>query len=407
MTPERIHYLDWLKVLIVYGIIVFHVALVFSFGSWLVNNPDRSVALSAFAGFCFPWGIPAMFLIAGADAWFGLRSHGIGHFVKGRIERLLIPLAGGLAVLGPLQRYVTSHNPPPPIDQLGGFYVSFFSSFDRGLHLEWIPTYWMHLWFLAYLFVISIVCAPLLTWLHRAQGHRFSEAVALIANRNGGTYLLAAPLLITQAVLRPLFPAYQDWADVATYTVAFLAGAVLFSSRGFEPAIRRDIRWFLVTGTLAIAGVGLILLFSPGHLPPSRSAPIAVSILYALLWALDIWSWLLAVLYLGIRWFAFSNRFLVYARESVLPVYVIHHPVVVTIASFVVAMGAGVWPKFALLVVATFGLTLGLYDVAVRRSNITRFLFGMKPATRRAGRATGSEVDKSTHAVLRASTSGR
>ena len=32
MTTQRIHYLDWLKVLIVYGIVVFHVALVFSFG---------------------------------------------------------------------------------------------------------------------------------------------------------------------------------------------------------------------------------------------------------------------------------------------------------------------------------------------------------------------------------------
>jgi glucan biosynthesis protein C len=75
LSQERIHYLDWLKVLIVYGIVVFHVALVFALGTWLVSNHQRSIVLSAFAGFCFPWGIPAMFLIAGADAWFGLHSH--------------------------------------------------------------------------------------------------------------------------------------------------------------------------------------------------------------------------------------------------------------------------------------------------------------------------------------------
>ena len=67
MSGERVHHLDWLKVLIVYGIVVFHVSLVFTYGSWLVNYPERSLALSAFAAFCFPWGIPAMFLIAASN----------------------------------------------------------------------------------------------------------------------------------------------------------------------------------------------------------------------------------------------------------------------------------------------------------------------------------------------------
>lgn len=55
MKHERIHYLDWLKVLIVYGILLFHVSLVFTTVTWLVSNHDRSRVLSAFAGFCFPW----------------------------------------------------------------------------------------------------------------------------------------------------------------------------------------------------------------------------------------------------------------------------------------------------------------------------------------------------------------
>lgn len=380
MSTARIHYLDWLKVLIVYGIVGFHVALVFAFGSWLVNNPERSVVLSAFAGFCFPWGIPAMFLIAGADAWFGIRSRGLAHFVRGRVTRLLVPFVAALVVLGPLQRYVTSQNPPPPIDRLGDFYVAFFNNFTEGVHVEWILTYWMHLWFLAYLFFISVACAPLLAWLRAPGGHLFSAAVARIANRRGGIYLVGAPLIVSQLAVRPLFPAYQDWADVATYTTVFLAGAVLFSTRAFEPAIRRDIRLFVAIGGAAIAGVGLILWLSPGHVPPDRMAPLELRFAFSFLWALDVWSWLMAVLYLGIRWLDFSNRFLVYARESVLPVYVIHHPVVVAVASFVVTLSAGVWPKFVLVLAASFALTLGIYEVGVRRWGVMRFLFGLKPA---------------------------
>lgn len=385
MTQPRIHYLDWLKVLIVYGIVVFHVSLVFSFVSWLVSNPERSVVLSAFAGFCFPWGLSAMFLIAGADALFGLRSHGVAEFVKGRVERLLVPVVLGLVVLTPFQRFVTSHNPPPSLDQFGSFYVAFFESFHLDMQLKWIATYLLHLWFLVYLFAISLACSPLLLWLHRARGKAFSAQVARVGNLPGGMYLVGAPLLVSQAILRPLFPTFQDWADVAMYTLVFLLGALMFSTRRFEPAIRRDIRLFLTTGVLAIAGIGLILLLTPGYVPPGRWAPFGLGITYGFLWALDVWSWLLAVLYLGIRWLDFTNSFLTYARESVMPVYVLHHPVLLVIASFVVTASAGVWPKFVLVLAATFALTLAIYELGVRRWNVTRFLFGLKPVAREAG----------------------
>src|SRR5579885_316467 len=121
MTSERIHHLDWLKVLIVYGIVVYHVCLVFAYVPWLIGNDERSLVLSAFAGFCFPWGIPAMFMIAGADAWFGLRSHTIGDFVRKRFLRLIVPLVPGLLILSPLQRFVVSHTPPPPLDELPAY----------------------------------------------------------------------------------------------------------------------------------------------------------------------------------------------------------------------------------------------------------------------------------------------
>lgn len=378
-TPERILYLDWLKVLIVYGIFVFHVALVFSAGTWLISNHDRSIILSAFAGFCFPWGIPAMFLIAGADAWFGLRAQSPGEFLKGRIQRLLVPFVIAFVVLSPFQRFVSSHNPPPPIDQIGGFYVAFFSSFRFEPTLQWIGTYWMHLWFLGYLFAISVVCLPLLTSLRADTGRRFTTMLVKISNRRGGLYLLALPLVASQVVLRPLFPDYQDWADVATYTVAFMFGAILFSNRGFETAIRRDIRWILVVGTVALLGVGLILWLSPSHMPSAKGASLGAELVFSMLWSLDIWSWLIAVLYLGIRWLEVPNRVLTYLQESVLPFYVLHHPAVLVVASFVVTWNLGVWPKFAVILFVAFALTMGLYEFGVRRWRLTRLLFGLKP----------------------------
>lgn len=380
MNQDRIHYLDWLKVLIVYGILVFHASLVFSIGgAWLIENHDRDLILSAFAGFCFLWGIPAMFLISGADAWFGLRSHSAAQFLRGRVQRLLVPFVAAFVVLSPLQRYLVNHNPPPPIQELPGFYQDFFHGLVTNFSPPWVASYWMHLWFLAYLFAISIFCLPVLEWLRRPSGRHFTARLVKMTGHRGGLLLLGAPLVISQVALRPVFPSYQGWADVATYTVIFAAGAVLFSDRGFERAIRNSVRLFLITGTIAIAVVGLILLFSPNRTPTA-----AWSIPFGFFWGLDIWSWLMALLYLGVRWLDRPSRVLAYTRETVLPFYVIHHPVVLLIASFVVATGLGVWPKFAIIVGGGLALTLGIYEFGVRRWDPVRLAFGLKVKPRTA-----------------------
>jgi glucans biosynthesis protein C len=382
VAEERIHYLDWLKVLIVYGICVFHVSLVFAITVWLVSNHQHSLVLSAFTGFTFPWGIPAMFLIAGADSWFALRTHSPAKFVRGRFLRLMVPMLAGLVVLSPFQRFVTSQNPPPPLSGLWQFYVDFFRGFRVDWTLQWVSRYWLHLWFLGYLFAISLAALPVLLWLRTAGGRRLRSWLAGVAGRRGGLFLLALPLLVSQVLLRPLFPAYQSWADVATYTVIFLWGAVLFGDRGFEAAIRRQIRLNLVVGVVSILGVGTLLFLAPGHQPEDARVPAVLRVLYALLWGLDIWCWLLAVLYLGIRWLDFPKRALTYARESVLPFYIIHHPVVLLVASFVVTWNLGVWPKFGVLLAAAFAITLTLYEFGVRRWGPMRTLFGLKPLSR-------------------------
>ena len=372
MTAERVHHLDWLKVLIVYGIVLFHVSLVFTYGDWLVNNAQRSVVLSAFAAFCFPWGIPAMFLIAGADAWFALRSHSIAEFIRKRFLRLVVPLVPGLLILAPLQRFVVSHNPPPPIERLPAYYVDFFGGME---HIQWslgvIGQYWLHLWFLAYLFGISLACAPLVKWLHGPSGRLLTARLVDEAQRRG-LVLFVVPLMLTQVVLRPLFPSYQDWADVMTYTIAFLWGAVVFADRRFDQVIVSQIRRILVAAVTATLMLGAVMYLMPPHGEWRE-------VLRALAWSLYVWTWLHAVLYLGIRWLSFPHPVITYARDSVLPLYVIHHPFVLLIASFVVTWSAGVWPKFLLIVVPVFAITVTIYELGVRRWNPARVAFGLEP----------------------------
>ena len=57
----------------------------------------------------------------------------------------------------------------------------------------------------------------------------------------------------------------------------------------------------------------------------------------------------------------------------------IHHPLVLLVASFVVTWNLGVWPKFLVILVTVAVLTLGIYEFGVRRWALTRLVFGLYP----------------------------
>ncbi len=84
-----------------------------------------------------------------------------------------------------------------------------------------------------------------------------------------------------------------------------------------------------------------------------------------------------------VRWLSWSSPVLTYAQESILPFYVIHHPVVLTLASFVVTWSLGLWPKFAIILVLSYAITLSLYELCVRRWRFMRTIFGLGPTRAR------------------------
>jgi len=63
----------------------------------------------------------------------------------------------------------------------------------------------------------------------------------------------------------------------------------------------------------------------------------------------------------------------------VLPFYLLHEPVIVAAAWFIVRWNAPVLLQYAALVAGSFAATLALYDLAVRRVPAARLLLGMKP----------------------------
>ncbi len=85
------------------------------------------------------------------------------------------------------------------------------------------------------------------------------------------------------------------------------------------------------------------------------------------------------------------------ANEAVLPVYVIHQTVIVAIAYLVVSYHVATGLKYAILATSALVVTLMLFQL-VRRTPMTRFLFGMKasiddsPASPTPAAMSGSDL---------------
>lgn len=154
---ERKHYIDNLRWTCILLLIPFHTAM--SWNCWGEGNYIyfyKSRVLSSFIVAISPWYMALLFVLAGISARLSIQKKGYQNFVRERISKLLIPLIAGVSTVVALMTYYSDrfhHN------YQGSFlshYQVFFTRFTdlTGYDGGWTPG---HLWFLLYLFLISII----------------------------------------------------------------------------------------------------------------------------------------------------------------------------------------------------------------------------------------------------------
>jgi peptidoglycan/LPS O-acetylase OafA/YrhL len=94
---------------------------------------------------------------------------------------------------------------------------------------------------------------------------------------------------------------------------------------------------------------------------------------------LGSWCCILAILGFGIKHLDQSSAFLKYANEAVLPFYILHQTVLVAVGYLVVQWAIPSLLRWAVLLLASFALITVTYELLVRRLNVMRILFGIKP----------------------------
>jgi glucan biosynthesis protein C len=369
---DRQYYIDWLRVGAMFLLIFFHTACIFRINPWMIKNAVLYPSMNTFTDFLDIWQMPLFFILAGASVWFSLGKRTPGQFINERVLRLLVPLAFGMLVIVPPQVYYQRVLE----GDFSGSFLAWYPNTFHGIYSVTDPSIgnlsWHHLWFLAYLFVFSLILLPAFRYFRKQTTRPLISRITGFLAKPGAIYLLTIPLIIINITLRPIYSMgnknlINDWANFMFYITIFFYGFWLVMDSRLLQAVRRDRYIMLTVATVSSLAAWLI---SSGVLP--LPGPVLLAF-----WAIASFCWLMAIIGIGSLRLNFTNRVLSYASEAVLPVYILHQTLIVVIGFYVIQWNIPDVFKFFFIAFATLFGSLAIYEV-IRRTNVTRFLFGLK-----------------------------
>ncbi|MGK5683067.1 acyltransferase family protein [Actinoplanes sp. URMC 104] len=370
--------LDAIRLVVVLGLVFFHAALVFDTrDDFYVKNAQTTEAVTWVAGLGVVWAMPALFLIAGLGAWHSIGRRGAGGFVRERLLRLGVPLVFATLTILPLPQWLRLRAADP------GYHESYWEFLPRFFDVRVsVPDFPFllqgehfetgHLWFVVLLLAFSLMLAPLVRWLPGWRPAQVPRWTVLVAP--------ALPLAVIGAVLgmEEAFAGWSRWA----YLMFFLYGFALAGDDRFREAMRREARVAAFAGVVLFGAAGAALSTADGDPFTDLTAH---AVLARVLFSVAGWCWLVAILGLldrrrtggpgpaGRRAGVYG-----YLGAAALPLYILHQPIVVAVAFFVVRWDAPIAVKYAAIVSCSFVVMFAVYELVVRRTRVTRLLFGMR-----------------------------
>lgn len=324
-----------------------------------------------------PWRLALLFFISGVASRLLLDKLAPGRFAIDRFKRLFVVLLLGIWVINPIQVYVEL------LDKgliETGYFRFWLESYARGEEFPGrsLPT-WDHLWFLLYLLIYALGLALAFKLVKRV---RVAEPPLAL--------LMAAPfiwLCLTNVLIQEFRPVtmalVDDWANHLRWAGIFGSGVLCARSSRFWEFIRRHRRLFLTLGVFGLAAqIGNGIYWRSG-----KADPFWDGIVFGIIEG--VYGWTVVLTLIGYTSATFDQRSptLTYLTDAILPIYVVHQPIMLVAAYLIFPWSLPVFVEALLLVLITASGSLAAYEVLVRRWTIARFLFGLKIAGPQAAAA--------------------
>ena len=290
-------------------LIVFHCAVPFvEHYNWEINNEETSPWITRVIWWVHQWRLPLIFFIAGVGVRFSLRKRSIPAFVGERFVRLFIPLTFAIFFITPIQVYFEWLQK----GRINMTYSEFYPSVYEIVPYPDGAFTWSHMWFVAYLFVFTILLLPLFSmakikWLNHMKPTMkklFSRPIAHLA--------LALPFVCYFYWLYIDWPEQgsliSDWYVFISSITFYFFGFLLSSITTFWEICLKYRKLFL-----SIAIVLAVLLiwkyYWNWELNQPRTQGFSLYV-YGLLDGFHIWTIILSAIGYSMRYLNFKNKYL-------------------------------------------------------------------------------------------------
>jgi len=384
-----LHYIDWLRVAAFAILIVYHCSVAFFPDmKWLVQSPETSQTLSYAMDFPRAWRLALLFFVSGMGTWFAFRRQTGDVFVRERVIRLGVPLIFAMCVIVVPQVWYERMLENGYDGSLIAFWTTRY--FTEGRYPSGNFT-WAHMWFVAYLLVMAIVCYPFFRIITDPRMRWIGLWFERIARSNAIYLLFLLPLLLNLA-LTPAFPRqtnalYNDGAWFAVWASWFGLGFLVARHHAAIIDTLIDRRWLSATLALTLT----VFLYRHAWLPTGdglsigsyeNPTPLFKAALFALAWAMILASVGFAALHLNR-----PSTGLAWLNHKIFPLYIVHQTVIIAVLYHLSPFDIGVAAKVSLVVLLTTLGSLAFAAAADRLPWPLRLLFGLsgQPARSETG----------------------
>ncbi|HEY0661804.1 MAG TPA: acyltransferase [Lysobacter sp.] len=378
---NRRHDIDALRALAFALLILYHWCMLYVGGEgwdWHLKSSYTAEWLQLPMLFINRWRMDLIFLVSGLSVSFLLRDTRVGRFVASRSWRLLLPLVFGCLVVVPIQPYAqgVANGAVEPgylrflADYFGGkpWPADAFDGWEYGFT-------WNHLWYLAYLWVYTLVLAALLPILRSKAGQWLRS---MLTGLRGWRLLLlpAVPLIVATITLQPHFEdtgdLIHDWYRHAIFFTMFVYGYWIATDSGFWTELVRLRKRSLALALSLVTTYLVLVRVLPDEIPDWQQA---------LVWTLrNLYIWAALSTILGWACYKLNRpyRWLPWATEAVYPWYVLHQSLIVLCAYWLLPLQLGPVLEPLLVLAGTVGGCWVLHEFVIRRSRWLRPCFGLK-----------------------------
>lgn len=347
----RRNYLDNIRIIVILLLFPYHTFMIWNnYGAKFYIWEGNSNILSSLLVLVSAWIMPILFVIAGMSTRYSLRKRNIKQFIIERIKRIFVPFISGLILFVPFQtlyaRKFFFNYDGSLLDNL----CYFFTHFSDLNGYDGMFTFG-HLWFLLYLFIISLITLLVI------KKWPFNKVNSIINKVNiMGIILLFIPIFISYYI--------GDFGgqSIGKYMLLYLLGYYLFSDDFIEKLVLHK------KIILSLFGVSQILLFIL-YFKYNYYGDLLVNFVG--------WLGILSCIIIGNLFLNKENKFTNYFKRASFPMYILHQTILVFIGYYVLMDIDNVVLQINIIIFGSLILTIMIYEIN-SRIPIIKNIIGVK-----------------------------